>query len=692
MSSYLDTLNDRQREAVVHGRAPLLILAGAGSGKTRVITTRIAWLIDQKHVYPNQILAVTFTNKAAREMQERVGRLVPLDADSQPMVKTFHSFCAWLLRRHAALAGLDPHFTIYDDEDALSLTKAVLADGVPAAEAKGFAHAISRAKDDNRRAGDDLRSFSSHPEFPEVFAKYEAKLAESGNIDFGGLIQKSVWLLRENPAVRSRIQQKFPVVLVDEYQDCNGAQFELLKELSGPQTWLAVVGDDDQSIYRFRGADVGHILSFQDRFPGTTVIRLEQNYRSTGAILEVAGQVVAHNQGRLGKTLWTENEEGAKPRFVLLDDQDREAAWASELILQSPGTETAVLYRTNAQSRAFESAFVRHQIPYRIVGTLRFYEREEIKDVLAWLSFLGNPRDEIAFQRIVNKPARGIGKSALEVVSEARGPHATWLDAVGLSLPFAKGKAKSGLDAFLTLAGRLTRRLDEGEALGSLVAAVIEESGLGEYHSDQDEVLNSSKRQNLDELMSAASPFPGGREGLTQFLETVELDTMGLAADNTDAKVTLITMHNTKGLEFDRVLVTGLEDGLFPRDETAHDRDELEEERRLFYVAVTRARKELWFSAVRRRLLHGRFLDRSPSRFLTEIHPESLEGFAAARPPADDGWAAGQKVFHDDYGTGFVVKKWYNAGELVLDVRFESGRLGRFLPQYTPLEKLASDD
>jgi DNA helicase-2/ATP-dependent DNA helicase PcrA len=694
VASYLDALNERQKEAVVHGKAPLLILAGAGSGKTRVVTTRIAYLIDQKNFRPDQILAVTFTNKAAREMQDRVGRLVPLGEGQAPMVKTFHSFCAWLLRRNAPLAGLSPHFTIYDDDDSLSLTKSVLPSRIAVNEARSFQHWISRAKDDDKRPEDDLRSMSAHPDFAEVFAAYEAKLTETGNTDFGGLIQKTVHLLRNNGAVRTRLQQKFPVVLVDEYQDCNGAQFELLKELYGPDTWLAVVGDDDQSIYRFRGADVGHILTFQDRFEGTTVIRLEQNYRSTGNILKVAGQVVAHNQGRLGKTLWTENDDGDKPQFVLKEDQDQEALWAVDLIRRSPLTETAILYRTNAQSRSFESAFVRHKIPYRIVGTLRFYEREEIKDTLAWLAFLGNPRDEVAFNRIINKPARGIGKSALEVVAEARlsaGSLTNWLDAVGLSLPFAKGKAKTGLGSFLTLAGSLGRRLEAGEPLGALVNAVVEDTGLGEYHRQQDEVQSSSKIQNLEELVSAASPFPGGREGLTQFLETIELDTAGLADDNDEARVTLITIHNTKGLEFDRVLVTGMENGLFPGDKTAQDKDELEEERRLFYVACTRARKELYFSAVRRRLLYGRFQEQSPSHFLGEIEASAIEGFATA-VPVSDGWSLGQKVYHEDYGTGFVVKKWYNAGELVLDVKFESGRTGRFLPQYTPLEKLAADD
>jgi DNA helicase-2/ATP-dependent DNA helicase PcrA len=670
-------------------------LAGAGSGKTRVITTRIAWLVEQGF-RPDQILAVTFTNKAAREMRDRAARLVDF-GDGEPLVKTFHSFCAWLLRRNAPLAGLSPSFTIYDDDDALVLTKTVLPDRIPPAEAKSFQHAISRAKDDDLTPDDDLRAVSSHPDFGEVYAQYEAKLTDSGNTDFGGLIQKSVRLLRENDVVRTRMRQRFPVVLVDEYQDCNGAQFELLKQLYGPETWLAVVGDDDQSIYRFRGADVGHILDFQNRFEGTTVIRLEQNYRSTGAILKVAGEVVANNQGRLGKTLWTENPEGEKPRFVLLEDQDAEAAWAVDLIRRSPITETAILYRTNAQSRAFESAFVRARIPYRIVGTLRFYEREEIKDVLAWLSLLANPRNEVAFRRVVNKPARGVGQSALDVVIEAnRGDG--WLDAVGLALPFVKGKAKTGLDQFLTTAGQLIRRLDGGETLTTLIHGILELTGLGDYHREQDEVQNSTKLQNLDELVNTAArttdnaPPYAGREGLVAFLETIELDTAGLSDDEqADARVTLITMHNTKGLEFDRVLVTGLEDGLFPRDETAHDRDELEEERRLFYVAVTRARQNLFLTAVKRRLLHGRFQDRQPSRFLTEIHRESLDGFAAA-VPRDDGWRLGQKIYHDDYGSGIVVNKRYNGEELVLDVRFESGRTGRFLPQYTPLEKLASDD
>jgi DNA helicase-2/ATP-dependent DNA helicase PcrA len=688
LAAYLESLNDRQREAVVHGKAPLLILAGAGSGKTRVVTTRIAWLVQQGF-RPDQILAVTFTNKAAREMRDRASRLVDF-GDSEPLIKTFHSFCAWMLRRNATLAGLSPYFTIYDDDDALALTKTVMPDRVPPAEVRSFQHAISRAKDDNLIPSGDLRSVSVHPDFHAVFEAYEKKLSESGNTDFGGLIQKSVFLLRENEVVRTRMRQRFPVVLVDEYQDCNGAQFELLKELYGPETWLAVVGDDDQSIYRFRGADVSHILEFQHRFQGTTVIRLEQNYRSTGAILQVAGEVVSRNQGRLGKTLWTENPDGEKPRFILLEDQDAEAAWAVDLVRRSPLVETAILYRTNAQSRSFESAFVRAKIPYRIVGTLRFYEREEVKDVLAWLSLLANPRNEVAFRRVVNKPARGIGQSALDVVAEAY-RNEGWIDAIGLALPFTKGKAKTGLDHFLSVFGRLSRQLESGEALAALMGQILEQTGLGEYHREQDEIQNSTKIQNLDELVNAASPFAGGQQGLVDFLETIELDTAGLTDEDGDAKITLITMHNTKGLEFDRVLVTGLEDGLFPRDETAHDRDELEEERRLFYVAVTRARQSLFFTAVKRRLLHGRFQDRQPSRFLSEVRRESLEGWAPA-PIRNDGWIVGQKVYHDDYGSGIVVSKRYNGDELVLDVRFESGRKGVFLPQYTPLEKLASDD
>ncbi|NNM67067.1 MAG: UvrD-helicase domain-containing protein, partial [Spirochaetales bacterium] len=305
-SPYLTNLNEEQRAAVVHGKPPLLILAGAGSGKTRVVTTRIAYLIDQLSFSPDQILAVTFTNKAAREMQERVNLLLADRAPDSPsghvLIKTFHSFCSWFLRRNAASAGLDPYFGIYDDEDSLSLVKTVLPEHLSPHEARNFLHAISRAKDDDLSPDDELGSISFHPEFPEVYRLYEEKLSASGNVDFGGLILKTVRLLRKNTEIRSRIRQKFLAILVDEYQDCNGAQSALLEQLYGPATWLTVVGDDDQSIYGFRGADVRHILDFSNRFPGTSVIRLEQNYRSTGHILAIASQVVQHNRSRLGKT------------------------------------------------------------------------------------------------------------------------------------------------------------------------------------------------------------------------------------------------------------------------------------------------------------------------------------------------------------------------------------------------------
>ncbi len=684
---YVATLNERQREAVVHGKAPLLILAGAGSGKTRVITTRIAYLIDRLSFTPDQILAVTFTNKAAREMQERVDRFLVesgREADSAVMIKTFHSFCSWFLRRNAAAAGLSPYFGIYDDDDALALIKTVVPEHLPTGEVRALLNAISRAKDDNLTPDDDLGGVSAHPEFPEVYRRYEEKLTASGNVDFGGLIQKTLMVLHREPAITSRLRQKFQVVLVDEYQDCNGAQSLLLEALYGPQTWLAVVGDDDQSIYRFRGADVSHILNFPQKFPGTVIVRLEQNYRSTGSILEVASQVVARNQGRLGKTLWTSNPVGDKPRLVYLNDQDEEADWAVELIRRAPLTETAILYRTNAQSRAFESALVRAKLPYRLVGTVRFYEREEIKDVLAWLKFLCNSRDEVSFFRIVNKPARGLGKAAQSQIEQRR--RTDWLDACGLALADLKGKAKAGLGQFLELYSHLSLLAKNSRSLSDLVQQVIEHSGLGEHHS-QHEDLGEAKEQNLDELVNAAAPFPGTLEGLVQFLENVELDASGTLEDQPGV-TTLITMHNTKGLEFDRVLVTGLEDGLFPRD--TFDPQEIEEERRLFYVAVTRARQELLFSACRTRLQHGKFQDRAPSRFLAEIDPDSLEIVGAAG--GGELWAVGQRVFHDDFGVGTVVKKWYNGSELGLDVRFDSGRMGRFMPAYTPLEKVAADE
>ena len=694
---WLQGLNREQKRAVIHGSDPLLILAGAGSGKTRVVTSRIAWMVAEKGFYAPSILAVTFTNKAAAEMRERVADLVPEAASS--MIKTFHSFGAWLLRRNAAAINLSPGFTIYDDDDQVSLLSRIL-DGVPRRELRLWAHRIARAKDEGLGPEDDLSSFSHDPGFPEVYEKYEKRLRDIGNVDFGDLILLPIRLLRGHPEIKNRIQQRFLAVLVDEYQDTNVAQYQLLRELVGPKTWLGVVGDDDQSIYRFRGAEVGNILGFPDMFPGTQVVKLEQNYRSTATILEIASAVVSNNTGRLGKTLWTAGETGNKAVMAYLEDHNDEAEWCAERIdaaaaekaAENPDgssdgkySGTAILYRTNAQSRVFETLFRKRNIPYRIVGTLSFYQREEVKDVLAYLSWLANHRDEVAFRRIANKPARGLGKTGLNrLMDAALTNHSGDILEACRKYP-AKGKAAKALRFLSELSERYTDS-ESFEHLGFLIQDLADASGLLEHYREVDRVENSQRTRNLDELVNAASEYPSTPEGLTAFLELVELDQALLEEEEEDDnRVTLITMHNTKGLEFDSVIITGMEEGLFPRGDEGFDDDELEEERRLFYVAITRARKELAFTTCRRRMLWGRYRDTVPSRFLQEVPDETIrvEGAGDSRESAYDPWRPGVKLMHDEYGVGVVQKRMANGGHTVIHVLFESGRSATLLPEFS---------
>ncbi len=762
-------LNTAQREAVLHQDSPLLILAGAGSGKTRVITVKIAWLIGEQGVDPRSILAVTFTNKAAGEMRERAlsllndagpeagpdagpeaahgspsavgpppGQMGPTASpgpsssySSAPPVdprdltlRTFHSFGAWMLRRNSEIAGLPRGFNIYDDDDSITLLKALYPEQKRGPLARWY-HLISRAKDYCLTPDDDLSDISEDPEFVSIYRTYQARLEEIGNVDFGDLIMKPVQLLENEPVVAERLHRRFRYILVDEYQDSNVAQYRMLRALAAADTFVCVVGDDDQSIYRFRGAEVQNILTFPEIFPDTKVVRLEQNYRSTAPILDLAGAVVAKNQGRLGKQLFTDRQEGALPRLLLLPDQADEVSFVIDRVRAADrageGGETAVLYRTNAQSRAFETALLREEIPYRIVGAVRFWDREEVKDAVAFLKFLANPRDEVSFRRIINKPARGLGAKSVEHILEklapARGDLAAAAD---YAIPEVSKKAGAALRAFARLTERLQDYVERGAtadrpnpAEPATLAAVVEEmlagSGLSQYHREQDEVAGTQKVQNLEELINAASLYPATREGLTEFLEIIELDSAREQEDTVDAKVVLITMHNTKGLEFDRVVITGLEEGLFPRDD---DPEELEEERRLFYVAITRARHEVTLTSCRYRRLHGKLTDFLPSRFLTEIPKElvqvdadgysgglggdgagTLSGLRSGRARGENHpWPRGTAVYHDNYGSGVVTKAWHAGSEAVVLVRFETGATAQFIPKYTPLERIAGDD
>ncbi len=684
----LEKLNPDQRRAATFDGKSLLILAGAGSGKTRVITARIAWLVATGVAAPYEILAVTFTNKAAREMLDRVRTLAPTAAGV--MMRTFHSFCAHTLRRFASEAGLDPRFTIYDDDDSLSLLHACF-ESVPRRELKRYCRFISRAKDYLIGPADDLSKISHDPDLPERYRAYQSRLDAMGNCDFGDLIFRTVNLLRRYAGVGETLRRRFRYILVDEYQDSNVAQFELLKLLTGSGTSLCVVGDDDQSIYRFRGAEVRNIITFPQEFPGTEIVRLEQNYRSTGPILELASAVVAKNSGRLGKTLWTGRKGGLLPILAYLPDQEAEAGYCADLLSDGRLSDTAVLYRTNAQSLAFESEFNRRGIPYRIVGSLRFYEREEVKDAVAFLSLFANPRDEIAFRRIVNKPSRGIGATTVgRIVETSAGTGGDLPKAAARYASAATGKTRSRVEIFVEIFGELAA-LIEKESLPAFVEKMLERSGLLGYHRDQDDVAGTSRVRNLEELVNASAEFASGYAGLSEFLELIELDRSRFdEEDESEERVTLITMHNTKGLEFRRVIITGLDEGLFPgrRNESIED---LEEERRIFYVSVTRAKDELHLTTCRVRRLWGRTTFFEPSRFISEIPEGAVKIVGDPGRDSGDEYSVGTGVYHDEYGYGSIIRSWYNGAELAVLVRFETGRTAQFLPRYTPLERMDVD-
>jgi len=773
---YLEILNSEQRQAVLHKGKGLLILAGAGSGKTRVITTKIAYLIREQGIYPRSIMAVTFTNKAAREMAERARRIDDRAGDA--MMRTFHSFGAWFLRRNAVAAGLTSDFVIYDQDDTVSLLGSI-DEHSPRHALRETASLISRAKDYLLSPGDpelDLIDYS--PRFRDIYTRYEKRLNKIGNVDFGDLIKKPVEVLRSNPDLAQRLHERFRVILVDEYQDSNAAQEQLLVELTGPETYLCVVGDDDQSIYAFRGAEVQNILEFPSRFPGTDIIRLERNYRSFAPILAVASSVVDHNRGRLGKTLRAERGQGKLPTLAFLPDQDEEAVFCAELIQRSVEgkggaqySDWAILYRMNAQSLGFETEFLRRKIPYRIIGTLKFYEREEIKDALALLALLVNPLDEVAFRRVINKPTRGIGNTTLDKILEAAyggvGSGERGLLGIARNLSLS-AKAAAGIEAFarfmekaasLLVPGQLAQELPKslkadakstksdvakslksadspvraGEGLSVCVASLILDSGLAEYHSSRTDEVNGRQRLgNLQELVNASSIYPASREGLSEFLEHIELDrSIEDSNDKTNLNsVTLITLHNTKGLEFRRVIITGLEQGTFPRDDK--EDDELEEERRLFYVGATRAMDELYLCSCAMRRMYGRTTPTLPSRFLHEADKSFLRiigntpagfgsknsshardsyghtngeyggnsgGFgrgnqARAQASSDGRWKTGDRVFHDDQGYGGVINISETEDGPVIKVRFDNGYETCFLSlhQSGNFTKMGKDD
>jgi DNA helicase II / ATP-dependent DNA helicase PcrA len=641
---FLEGLNPRQREAVQHTEGPLLILAGAGSGKTRVITHRIAHLMAQHRVPGWAILAVTFTNKAAGEMRDRVRSLVSgiENAGDGPTVATFHSFCVRLLRREGApLATLRPGFTtrfnIYDDDDQLSILKTVykqLGLDDKFMQHRAALSRISHAKS-HKQSPDDMARAATDPimeRLAVVYEKYEAKLRESNALDFDDLLLEAVRLLTHDAATRERLNRRYEFVMVDEYQDTNRSQYELMRLLTQERLNICVVGDEDQSIYGWRGANIRNILDFERDFPGATIIRLEQNYRSTKNILEAANGVVAHNTERIGKSLWTDSTSGDKITLYEAPDSENEALYIADTIenrlARNPQERVAVLYRTNAQSRQIEEALRRYGRKYVVVGGFSFYQRAEVKDVLAYLKVLVSPQDSISLLRIINVPARGIGRTTVEQVEQYALTHglSLWNGLEEMLEQHAfPARAEAALAAFHRMMKELAENVEARPAAETL-QGVLERTGYRKMLEEESTEESRARLANLDELLNAAVDASERGEAIRDFLDHAALVSDADSADER-APVSLLTMHNAKGLEFPIVFIAGLEEGLFPHSRSLDSEGAMEEERRLCYVGMTRAETKLHLSWARyRRRYGGAQPEQSiPSRFLKEVPAALLE-------------------------------------------------------------------
>ncbi len=631
----LKNLNPPQKQAVMHGAGPLLILAGAGSGKTRVIVHRIAWLIRELGVRPWQILAVTFTNKAAGEMRERVEKL--LGGLDTPLIATFHATCVRILRRDIERLGFGSNFAIYDDKESERLLKDILAEqniDEKRYPVRSFAGAIDECKNAGNLPEDLVTGDQMADRLVAVYAAYQERLKKCNALDFGDLILYTVRLFEEYPDVLEHYREKWQWLLVDEYQDTNPIQYRLVRLLAGERRNLCVVGDDDQSIYRWRGADIRNILDFERDFPGVAVVKLEQNYRSTSTILDAAGAVVARNRGRKTKTLWTENPAGEKIVYRRLEDERAEARFVCREIERHARRggllrDIAVFYRTNAQSRSVEDALVADGIPYHMVGGMRFYERMEIKDILAYLKVIDNPADEISLKRIVNVPPRGIGHATVERIGEAASRRGS---------SFYEELLRSGEESYLgsgpkakiaAFAGFMEkmRRLASELPLAELTARIMDETGylakLKEERTDE----AADRLANLQELLVAMEEFSrtDAEGGLSPFLEQVALVSDLEKGNEGRDSVTLMTLHAAKGLEFPLVFMIGMEEKLFPHVRALEDGEQMEEERRLCYVGMTRARERLFLTNARRRRLFGQDQYNQPSRFIADIPREQLD-------------------------------------------------------------------
>ena len=777
----LDGLNEPQRAAVMHDGAPLLVVAGAGSGKTRVLTRRIAWLISERRAHPGSILAITFTNKAAAEMKERVEELVGKRARIM-WVSTFHSACVRILRKECDKLGYKSNFSIYDAADQKRLMTLVCNDLEldPRRYQPGtLLHWVSNQKNELRDAEDATKDARNNLEetYAAAYTTYQRRLREANALDFDDLIMSTVHLLQTFPEVRETYRRRFRHVLVDEYQDTNHAQYALIQQLCAvpmeetgsvlgdgseqvAPAELMVVGDADQSIYAFRGANIRNILDFEQDFPNATSILLEQNYRSTQTILNAANAVIGHNKGRKEKRLWSEAGDGERIVGYVGDDERDEARFVSEEIdkltdekVARPG-DVAIFYRTNAQSRVFEEVFIRTGQPYKVVGGVRFYERREVRDALAYLRMLVNPADQVSLRRILNTPKRGIGDRAVACVQAlADRDRTTFWEALRRAdeAPGLATRSLSMIQGFVAMVEELQSMVDAGERADVVLESVLARSGYLTWLEESDDPQDETRLENLAELVAVAREFaedplagpsadPADVEagivapGLADFLERVALvaDTDQIPDDDPDDQgvVTLMTLHTAKGLEFPVVFLTGLEDGVFPHSRALGDQTELEEERRLAYVGVTRARSRLYISRAVVRSAWGAPSHNPGSRFLDELPVDLIDwrrteaaqaqwsrpdltggtgfgtpttagrrNFSAAAVRADAAARAkparqipslepGDRVLHDSFGLGTVVALEGREDKTVASIDFGSEGVKRLLLRYAPVEKL----
>ncbi|MCI5657033.1 MAG: DNA helicase PcrA [Megasphaera elsdenii] len=733
MNPIFDTLNDRQCEAVKHTEGPLLITAGAGSGKTKVLTCRIAHLLELG-VAPYRILAITFTNKAAKEMKERVTNLVGAQADSI-WLSTFHSFCAKLLRFEVdGFHGYTRNFTIYDSSDQLVLVKDCLKK-LNLDDKQFMPRSVLGTISSAKNVLMDAKAFAAkasdfyEQKVADVYALYQEKLRENNAVDFDDLLFLAVRLLQEKEDVREKYQSRFQYILVDEYQDTNHAQYALTKILAARWRNICVVGDADQSIYAWRGADIRNIIDFTRDYPDAASIKLEQNYRSTKTILHAANAVIDNNESRPKKTLWTENPAGNKIIHYQAQTEHDEADYIAGVIYNrheishEPYGDMAILFRTNAQSRVLEEKLMRYAIPYTMVGGTKFYDRKEIKDVLAYLRLLYNPEDSLSLTRIINVPKRNIGATTMEHV-------AAYAEEQGISLfealsstdeiPVTK-RARTSLENFAAMIFDLLNDI-EGKDVLSLIETVIKQTGYGDMLDKEAEhdPQGESRKENVGEFLSVAKDYmdsnPDGN--LQDFLENVALVSDVDDFESSDSKVTLMTLHAAKGLEFPVVFLTGLDEGLFPHSRTLLDPAQVEEERRLAYVGITRAERQLYVTNATTRTMYGRISAYMPSRFLAEIPPQLMEDYhrksampqsrttavpgkqrvsILTKPVASslpkkhavtDTFAKGDKVRHKIWGIGTVLDVIGEGPNMQMKIQFPTKGVRQVVVKYAPLEKV----